>query len=391
MTSPDSPLSAAEKKKREAAQRRAQGSLLAAQNLTQWLDPSLASKPVELETQARRWLDKLGEDSIRRLSRRLKRMAAWELARAEQMRDAKASPWMLLKFVGASQDMEIDGPACRDTIYAQVLQESVERKRAKGRETLTKIAVPLAVVATVATLVTAGVGYVAPLAAPYVGMDPAFAGQLWENWKSLFSPVLEKADMLLDKDVVGAGVMFVLGAFWMWAHDSRITEDLRLSAAEREVPLLEPAIGFETQGNKIQAAIRRIPPAERILLSHLSSTDLRAFLLGSDEERIQMLREHRPPLMAEFKAILASRDRSWSAILPTIRDLANVCLPKRWARALKMPHPGEIDEVMATHWRGATPRVVLDAPVDPAPDTPEADPDSSHSAQKRRRAGLSMG
>lgn len=390
MTSPDSPLSAEEKKDRQAAHRRAQGSLQAAQNLAQWLDPSLVARGVDLEKKGQWWLDKLGEDSVRRLSRRLKRMADWELARAEQMRDAKASPWMLLKFVGATQDMELDGPACRDTIYAQVLQDSVERKRSKGREALTKVAIPLAVVATVATLVTAGVGYVAPVVAPFVGLDPTFAIQVWENWQSLFSPVLEKADLLLDKDVVGAGIMFVLGAFWMWAHDSRITEDLRLSAAEKEVPLLEPAIGFEAQGSKIQSAIRRIPPAHRILLSHLSSTDLRAFLLGSDAERIEMLREHRPPLMSEFKAILASRDRTWAAVLPTIRDLANVCLPKRWARVMKMPHPGEIDDLMASQWRKSASRVAMDAPLDPAPDE-STSPSAPAPSPAPRRAGLSMG
>lgn len=382
------PLTPEEKKQYQAAARRAKGSKLAAENLAQWLEPSLVSSPVELEKKGQRWLDKLGDDSVRRLSRRLKRMADWELARAEQMRDAKASPWMLLKFVGATQDMEIDGPECRDTVYANVLQDSVKRKRSKGREALTKIAIPLVVVATVATMLTAGVGYVAPVVASVAGLDPTFAVGLWENWEALFSPVLEKADVLLDKDVVSAGVMFVLGAFWMWAHDSRITEDLRLSAAEREVPLLEAAIGFEVQGNKIQSAIRRIPPAQRILLSHLSSTDLRAFLLGSDKERIEVLREQRPPLMAEFKAILASRDRSWSAVLPTVRDLANVCLPKRWARVMNMPHPGEIDDIMASHWRGAAPRVFLDAPVDPAPD-PSSVPVAS--AQPNTRARPSMG
>lgn len=390
--SPDkkAPLSREEKRWRQAEARRAKGTLEAAVNLTSWLRPDLANQPVEMERRAKRWLERLGEDNVKRLSRRLKRMAEWERARAEQMRDAGASSWMLLKFVGAAQDIELDGPECRDTIYAQVLQASVERKRAKGRETLTRVAIPLAVVATVATAVVAGVGYVAPAVASLAGADPSLIEPLWDNWSSWVSPTLEKVAGLIDKEVIFGGTMFALGAFWMWAHDSRITEDLRARAAEKEVPLLTQAIGLEERAGRIQSAIRHIPPAERILLSHFSSTDLRAFLLSNDEERIRMLRENRPPLLAEFKAILASRDRSVSAILPTIRDLANVCLPKKWARAMNMPHPGEIDEAMMQRWRKAAPRVAIDAPLDPAPDSPGETPTGQAAVPSGpRRAGMS--
>lgn len=345
------PQNDALERQKQNAKRRIKSARLAARALTLWLQPELASHPNEINRQSERWLARLGEENTRKLTMRLRRMADWELVRAEQMRDAKASPWMLLKFVGAQQDMVIDGPDCRDTIYTEVLQAGVERKRMRSREAFTKVAVPLAVVATVATLATAGIGYVAALAAP--GLTPAadIASAGWENWKTMFKPVLTKAANLVDFDAATGGVMFVLGAFWMWAHDSRITEDLRKRAGEHEVPNLEQAIGFLAKGPRIQTAIRAIPPHQRILLSHLRSTDLRAFLLSTDAERIVMLRENRPPLIAHFKSILASRPRTIGSILPTIRDLADVCLPKKWARAMHLPHPGEIDAVMASHWR----------------------------------------
>lgn len=55
--------------------------------------------------------------------------------------------------------------------------------------------------------------------------------------------------------------------------------------------------------------------------------------MGTDEDRIHMLRENRPPLINQFKAILAEHPRTLSGLAPAIRDLADVCLPKRWARA----------------------------------------------------------
>lgn len=338
--------------RRAATRRRVHSSRLAAKALAAWLDPSTAASEACLSQHGERWLARLGEENVRRLAMRMRRMADWELLRAEKMRDAGASPWMLLKYVGANQDMVIDGPACRDTIYAELMQYCNHRKQQRGREALIKLAIPLAVVAVAATLVTAGVGYVASVAAPALGLDPALVGDAWSNWKDIFSPALTNAKAIAtDFDVASAGFMFALGAFWMWAHDSRVTEDLRAKAAVKETPSLEQAIGFAAKGHRIQAAIRAIPPSKRILLSHLSSTDLRAFLLSTDNERIHMLRENRPPLIAQFKSILADHPRNLRSILPAIRDIADVCLPKRWARAVGARHPGEIGSEMMEAWR----------------------------------------
>lgn len=337
---------------RAATRQRVRATKLAAKALAAWLDPALAQNETKRAVAGERWLARLGDENIRRLAMRMRRMADWEMARAEQMRDAGASPWTLLKYLGASQDMVIDGPACRDTIYAETLQYSNARKQQRGRETLIKAAIPLAVIATTATLVSAGVGYVASVAGPFVGMDPVFAADCWQNWQNVFSPVLTKAKaMVVDFDIASAGAMFALGAFWMWAHDSRVAEDLRARAAEKEVPTLEQGIGFAAKSHRIQSAIRSIPESQRILLSHLSSTDLRAFLLSTDDERIHMLRENRPPLINQFKAILAAHPRTVKSILPAIRDIADVCLPKRWARAAGATHPGEINQQMMSTWR----------------------------------------
>lgn len=321
-----------------------------ARMLAKWLDPSLEGQAHD--DAADRWLDRLGESSLCKLAYRVRRMAEWELARAEQMRDAGASAWILLKFVGAEQDMTLDGPACRDTIYADTLSRSAQRKRRAGRERLVRLAVPVAVVSIVATAVTAGVGYMAAAAAPLAGIDPSSAAAAWQHWQEWFSPVLQKAaDLARGSDALMTVGAFAMGAFWMWAHDCRITSDLRAKTAEREVPSLETAIGFEAKGHRIQPAIRAIPEHQRVLVAHLTSTDLRAFLLGTDEERIHMLRENRPPLLAEISSVLASRPRSLGAVLPTLRDLADICLPKRWARAIGAHHPGEIDADFMAQWR----------------------------------------
>lgn len=358
MSSPTKQRTPEERKRlvaeRAATRRRLHASRLAAKALATWLDPDTAYSEKTLTQSSERWLARLGEENVRRLAMRMRRMADWEMLRAEKMRDAGASPWTLLKYVGANQDMVIDGPACRDTIYADLMQYSNQRKQQKGREALIKVAIPLAVVATAATLVSAGVGYAASITAPALGADPVIAADLWSNWKDLCSPALNSAKSLATNfDVASGGFMFALGAFWMWAHDSRITEDLRAKAADKEVTTLEQAVGFAAKGHRIQAAIRAIPPSKRILLSHLSSTDLRAFLLSTDDERIHMLRENRPPLFAQFKSILADHPRNMKGILPAIRDIADVCLPKRWARAVGAKHPGEIGPEMMQGWRSS--------------------------------------
>lgn len=50
-------------------------------------------------------------------------------------------------------------------------------------------------------------------------------------------------------------MMFAMGAFWMWAHDSRVVQDLKVIAAQPEVPALEFAIGFEAKSHRLQSAI----------------------------------------------------------------------------------------------------------------------------------------
>lgn len=350
------------KQQKEKKKRRQRSTQVAARALAAWLDPNVALDEKTLSLAANRWLAKLGEENTRRLTMRMRRMADWELLRAEKMRDKGASPWMLLKYVGASQDMVIDGPACRDAIYKDLMQHAVARQREKSREALLKVAIPLAVVATVSVIATAGIGFIASAVGPSVGIDPGLAGGIWESWKDLISPGLEKVkDVASDFDIASGGLMFGLGAFWMWAHDSRIAEDLRSKTAEREVPTLDSAIGFEVKGERIQSAIRLIPEADRILLAHFSSTDLRAFLLSTDEDRMHMLRENRPPLIAEFKAALAARDRSWAGLLPAIKDIADVCMPKKWARAIGAHHPGEISPEKMKVWR--TPKLLSGALV----------------------------
>ena len=354
---------------RAITRRRKRSAKIAAKALAVWIDPHLGLSDTKLSEAGDRWLARLGEENTRRLAMRMRRMADWEMLRAEQMRDTGASAWMLLKYLGASQDMVIDGPACRDTVYTEVMQQHGVRSKEKTRETVIKAAIPLAVVATVATLATAGVGYVVAAAGPALGMDPSFAADAWQNWQTVFSPVLSKAkDLVYDFDIASGGIMFALGAFWMWAHDSRVAEDLRLRAAQKEVPSLEAGIGFHAKAHRIQSAIRSIPEHDRILLAHFSSTDLRAFLLSADDERMHMLRENRPPLMAQFKAVLAKRDRTWLGLLPAIRDIADVCMPKRWARAIGAYHPGEISPERMKVWRA--PKDSLGLNVAPSPTTP---------------------
>lgn len=343
-------------RRRAATRKRLQATRIAARALSVWLEPALATSERGIAQAADRWLAKLGEENVRKLAMRMRRMADWEMLRAEQLRDAGASPWMLLKYVAASQDLELGGAACRDTIYTDLMQAHHRREQAKGRTKLLKAAVPLAVIGVVATLFTAGVGYLAATSAPLVGVDPTLAAEAWHNWQALFGPALLQAKrLLLDPGAVSSGFIFAMGAFWMWAHDSRIVEDLRAVVAEKEVPALESAIGFEAKGHRIQAAIRAIPPHRRILIGHFTSTDLRAFLLSTDEERIRMLRNNRPPLLAQFKSVLAEHPRTLGALFPAIRDLSDICLPKRWARAIGARHPGEIDTTMMESWRKRSP------------------------------------
>lgn len=353
---------------RANTRRRMNALRISAKALAVWLDPSLAQDDKRRSQAAERWMARLGEDNVRKLALRMRRMAPWEQARAEKMRDVGASPWTLLKYLGANQNLVMGGPDCRDTIYSETLQYWNSKKQGRGRETILKVAIPVAVVVTAATLVTAGVGYLAGLAGPAINMDPSFAADLWSNWKTAFSPVLSRAkDLLFDFDIGSAAMMFAMGAFWMWAHDSRVVQDLKVIAAQPEVPPLEFAIGFEAKSHRIQAAIRGIPESQRILLAHLSSTDLRAFLLGTDDDRIHMLRENRPPLINQFKAILADHPRTLAGLAPAIRDLADVCLPKRWARAIGARHPGEIDHQMVDGWRNRHSVVSVDPlnPVNP--------------------------
>ena len=358
---------------RANARRRLNSLRIASRALATWVDPTLAGKESERAVAGDRWLARLGEENVRRLATRMRRMAPWEQARAEKMRDAGASPWMLLKYLGANQDLVMGGPDCRDTIYAETIQYWNAKKQGKGRESILKVAIPVAVVATAATLLAAGAGYVATAAAPLVGLDPALVGSFWNQWDAVFKPVLSSAKSLVTNfDVVSAGFMFAVGAFWMWAHDSRVTQDLKVLAAQPEVPCLDLGIGFQSKSHRIQSAIRGIPEHQRVLLAHLSSTDLRAFLLGTNEDRIHLLRENRPPLINQFKSILAPHPRTLSGLLPTIRDLADVCLPKRWARAVGARHPGEIDQKMMEGWRNRTPDPLLPVETEYEPSRPRA-------------------
>lgn len=119
------------------------------------------------------------------------------------MRDVGASPWTLLKYLGANQNLVMGGPDCRDTIYSETIQYWNSKKQGRGREAILKVAIPVAVVVTAATLVTAGVGYLASLAGPAMGMDPSLASELWGNWKTTFSPALARAkDLLFDFESV---------------------------------------------------------------------------------------------------------------------------------------------------------------------------------------------
>lgn len=90
---PDSPetRSLAKVRNRDLNRRRQHSLRIAARSLSSWLNPDLPASPGALEVAADRWLARLGDDNVRKLTMRLRRMADWELLRAEQMRDAGAS------------------------------------------------------------------------------------------------------------------------------------------------------------------------------------------------------------------------------------------------------------------------------------------------------------
>lgn len=68
---------------RANTRRRMNALRISAKALATWLDPFLAADDKRRAQSADRWLARLGEDNVRKLALRMRRMAPWEQARRE--------------------------------------------------------------------------------------------------------------------------------------------------------------------------------------------------------------------------------------------------------------------------------------------------------------------
>lgn len=292
----------------------------------------------------------MGIKEMKSIQNRFYRLSAADRLRLDQLQQQGAHRSVLIQYIAATQDYELDGRPTRDKLFADFQKRQADHRSQRPFELAVRVAVPTLLV-TVGTLVI-------PLAAAKITLalgigstaDATLA--LATEVQHVLDPILKQGVELVAEETGGwlARSALVVGAWMGWNYAAHLTPDLKTTMFESETNLLDPTLGPAKQSVQMHKAIRAIPLPDRHLLGHLLPVELRAFLRGDDDERREILRRQPPPLMAQAKAILAANPPGVVNFFRAIRDLGDVCLPAAWRRGV-LKNPRLDPEMKIVSWR----------------------------------------
>lgn len=318
--------------------------------LTAFMLPSL--KGSDLESASLRLAAEMGLKELKALQNRFFRLSPADRLRLEHLRDDGAHKSVLLQYIAATQDYEIEGRPTRDKLFSEFQKRQAQERSQKPFEVAVRVAVPSILIAT-GTLII-------PLAAAKITLAMGLADStnatlaLATQVQAVLDPILKQGTELVAEETGGwlARAALAVGAWMGWSYASHLTPDLKSTMFEAETELLDPLTGPARHSIALHAALRAIPLPDRHLLGHLMPVELRTFLRGDDDIRRDILRRQPPPLLAQAKAILATNPPGFANFFRAVRDLGDVCLPSAWRKGV-LNNPRLDTSAKLASWRHA--------------------------------------
>lgn len=266
----------------------------------------------------------LDPKTLRNIHRRYLRLSQADRDNFNQLRQDGAHASILLQFIGATQDHELDDRPIRDRIYREFQHRLTQQKGARPVETAARVLAPTLFVATCALVVP----WLATKAAVATGTALALAGPVHSALEPIAKPLVDLIAAESGGWLSRAGL--ALAAWVGWGYAARVIPDLKQTMAAPETQVLDSALGPGNRPWQLHAALRAIPDPDRHLLAHLLPAELRAFLRGTDEQRRELLTANPPPLLAQVRSLMATHPPGLANFWRLSRDLGDLCLPECW-------------------------------------------------------------
>ncbi len=316
--------------------------------LTRYMHPKLTGKG--LEKASRRLAGELGIKELKRIHIRFHRLVPADKVRLDQMQQQGAHSSVLLQYIAATQDYDVNGRPTRDKLFSEFQKRRAEHRGQRPFEIGIRVLVPTLMVATATLAIPLGAAKLSLVWGVASATEPALA--MANEIQRVLEPVVSKAIDLVAEETGGwlARAALAVGAWMGWNYASHLTPDLKTTMFDAETELLDPTMGPERQSITMHASLRAIPGPDRHLLGHLLPVELRAFLRGDDEERREILKRQPPPLLAQAKAVLATNPPGFLNFFRAARDLGDLCLPASWRRGL-LRNPRLDQETKLASWR----------------------------------------
>ena len=288
----------------------------------------------------------LDPKSLVSIHRRYLRLSPADKSSLAQLQKDGAHRSVLLQFIAATQDHELDDRPTRDHVFREFQVRQAQRAAHRPFEIAARTAVPVLFVTTCALILPWLAGKALILAGAGLDVTRPMAETLDPIAKPLVDLVMEETGGWLAR----AGL--AVGAWVGWRHAARVLPDLKETMAAPETQVLDSPLG---PGNKtwvLHGQLRRIPGPDRHLLAHLLPSELRAFLRGNDAERRDILTRQPPPLLAEVQSVLATHPPGLANFFRALRDLGDLCLPSAWRQGFLTNPRLDLDSRL-DRWRQA--------------------------------------
>lgn len=237
-------------------------------------------------------------------------LSSWNL-----MQDLGATRLQKLRFVAAP---DLPNPL-RPELPAR--QECIQQARSRNDKKNASRTMDAAVTALVPTaflggMVTLGVMLVsAGVSVAYPDVGPAATSDIDRVIAAGF-------DMM---DMVGLGTAIsITGSMYAWKRQGIANDVLEQKIKQVEPTAIASGYGVYFNTSLLVKRLGSIQTPARKLIEHLDPIDLRAFILGTEQSRRQILTESPPPLSAELSYLMASYPPGPLSIFKLVSAVVNL-------------------------------------------------------------------
>lgn len=299
-------------------------SILASHRIAKWLKPN--SFDNEHLAAVKKLREKFTPDQLLDLKKEIDLISATPSLNFQsiKLRQAGASSLQLLRFLSAkSSDKTIEESApSRQECYQQTIVSCAKRQEKRIAHSALLAGAPIAFLGGMTAFGVFSIMAAGSLVEPEAGVVALdMASSIWGITKDLADP-----------SPIGAALSTVAGYLgWNAAITPNTIPEDTLRIPETEI------LGSNTTA---LSALSEITGPERFLIQHLTGFELKEFLLGGTQERIQILRESPPSAGAEMQYLLAKHPKNIKGISELCAGIIHMAdhrfLPERNGR--EKPH-----------------------------------------------------